>query len=251
MKFTYPGLTDQEVEASRAQHGSNAVASQAAETFWGKLLDNLKDPIIIILIAAVLITVLLWIFGYAHWYESVGIALAVVIATVVATWSEYSNEQSFQRLLEEASLIRVKVFRNGHPTEIPINDLVVGDHVLLQPGDTVPTDGLLLAGRAEMDESALTGESEPVKKTARAKGADPAAAVEQNQLFRAGLMVDGECVMRASAVGNQTRYGQTMKELLSAEDRLSPLQHKLTVLGKHIATSQLHRRGLHLCRLPV
>ena len=236
MKFTYPGLTDQEVEASRAQHGSNAVASQVAETFWDKLLDNLKDPIIIILIAAVLITVLLWIFGYAHWYESVGIALAVVIATVVATWSEYSNEQSFQRLLEEASLIRVKVFRNGHPNEIPVNDLVVGDHILLQPGDTVPTDGLLLAGRAEMDEAALTGESEPVKKTARAKGADPAAGVEQNQLFRAGLMVDGECVMRASAVGNQTRYGQTMKALLSAEDRLSPLQQKLTVLGKHIAT---------------
>jgi len=235
MKFTYPGLTDQEVEASRAQHGFNAVASQEAETFWDKLLNNLKDPIIIILIAALLITVLLWMFGYAHWYESVGIALAVVIATVVATWSEYSNEQSFQRLLKEASLIRVKVFRNGHPTEIVIDDLVVGDHVLLQPGDTVPTDGLLLAGRAEMDESALTGESEPVKKTALAKGANPAAAVEQNQLFRAGLMVDGECVMRASAVGNQTRYGQTMKALLSAEDRLSPLQHKLTVLGKQIA----------------
>jgi calcium-translocating P-type ATPase len=235
MKFTYPGLTDREVEASRARHGSNAVASQDIETFWDKLLDNLKDPIIIILIAALLITVLLWMFGYAHWYESVGIALAVVIATVVATWSEHSNEQSFQRLLEEASLIRVKVFRNGHPTEIPINDLVVGDHVLLQPGDTVPTDGLLLAGHAEMDEAALTGESEPVKKTARAKSADPAAA-EQNQLFRAGLMVDGECVMRASAVGDQTRYGQTMKALLSAEDRLSPLQHKLTVLGGHIAT---------------
>ncbi len=235
MKFTYPGLTDREVEASRARHGSNAVASQAVETFWDKLLDNLKDPIIIILIAALLITVVLWIFGYAHWYESVGIALAVVIATVVATWSEHSNEQSFQRLLEEASLIRVKVFRNGHPTEIPIDDLVVGDHILLQPGDTVPTDGLLLAGRAEMDEAALTGESEPVKKTALAKGADPAAA-EQDRLFRAGLVVDGECVMRASAVGDQTRYGQTMKALLSAEDRLSPLQHKLTVLGRHIAT---------------
>ena len=96
MKFTYPGLTDREVEASRAQHGSNAVASWDIETFWDNLLNNLKDPIIIILIAAVLITVLLWIFGYAHWYESVGIALAVVIATVVATWSEHSNEQSFQ-----------------------------------------------------------------------------------------------------------------------------------------------------------
>ncbi len=236
MKFAYSGLTAQEVEASRDRHGSNAVASQEVETFWDKLLDNLKDPIIIILIAALLITVLLTVFGYAKWYESVGIAFAVVIATFVATWSEHSNEQSFQKLLEEASLILVKVFRNGHLTEISINHLVVGDHVLLQPGDTVPTDGLLIAGHAEVDEAALTGESEPVKKTALPEGADPATAAEEHQLFRAGLLVDGECVMRASAVGDQTRYGQTMKELLSAEDRLSPLQHKLTVLGGHIST---------------
>ena len=236
MKFTYPGLTDQEVAASRAQHGSNAVASQEVETFLDKLLNNLKDPIIIILIVALAITLLLTFFGYAPWYESVGIAFAVVIATFVATWSEHSNEQSFQKLLEEASLILVKVFRNGHLTEISINELVVGDHILLQPGDTVPTDGLLLAGHAEVDEAALTGESEPVKKTALAEGVDPATAAESNLLFRAGLLVDGECVLRASAVGDQTRYGQTMKELLSAEDRLSPLQHKLTVLGGHIST---------------
>lgn len=233
MKFTYPGLTDQEVEASRTQHGSNAVASQATETFWDKLLGNLRDPIIIILVVALLITLVLTMFGYAEWYESVGIAFAVVIATLVATWSEHSNEQSFQKLMEEASLIVVKTFRNGHLTEIPISDLVVGDYVLLQPGDTVPTDGRLIAGHAEVDEAALTGESEPVRKTAPPANADPAA--EEHSLFRAGLLVDGECVMQASAVGDQTRYGQTMRELLSAEDRLSPLQHKLTVLGGQIA----------------
>jgi len=233
MKFTYRGLTDQEVEASRARHGSNAVASQAVETFWDKLRGNLQDPIIIILVVALAITVLLWLFGHGEWYESVGIAFAVVIATFVATWSEHSNEQSFQKLMEEASLIVVKTFRNGHLTEIPIGDLVVGDYVLLQPGDTVPTDGRLIAGHAEVDEAALTGESEPVKKTAGPEGTDP--ALEEHRLFRAGLLVDGECVMQASAVGDQTRYGQTMKELLSAEDRLSPLQHKLTVLGGQIA----------------
>jgi calcium-translocating P-type ATPase len=233
MKFNYPGLTDQEVEASRAQYGSNAVASQEVETFWNKLLGNLRDPIIIILIAALAITLVLTVFGYAEWYEGVGIALAVVAATFIATWSEHSNEQSFQKLLEEASLILVKVFRNGHLTEISINDLVVGDYILLQPGDTVPTDGQLIAGHAEVDEAALTGESEPVKKTALPEGADPED--EHHRLFRAGLLVDGECVMQASAVGDKTRYGQTMKELLSAEDRLSPLQHKLSVLGGHIS----------------
>jgi len=233
VKFTYPGLTDQEVEASRTQHGSNAVASQETETFWDKLLGNLKDPIIIILVVALLITLLLWLLGYAEWYEGVGIAFAVAIATLVATWSEHSNEQSFQKLMEEASLIVVKTFRNGHLTEISINELVVDDYVLLQPGDTVPTDGRLIAGRAEVDEAALTGESEPVRKTAPPADADPAA--EEHCLFRAGLLVDGECVMQASAVGDQTRYGQTLRELLSAEDRLSPLQHKLSVLGGQIA----------------
>ncbi|MCC6136364.1 MAG: calcium-translocating P-type ATPase, PMCA-type [Candidatus Contendobacter sp.] len=233
MKFAYPGLTDREVEASRVRHGSNAVVSQAVETFWDKLLGNLRDPIIIILVVALLITVALTIFGYAEWYESIGIAFAVAIATLVATWSEHSNEQSFQKLMEEASLIVVKTFRNGHLTEIPISDLVVDDYILLQPGDTVPTDGRLIAGHAEVDEAALTGESEPVRKTAPPADADPAA--EEHCLFRAGLLVDGECVMQASAVGDQTRYGQTMRELLSAEDRLSPLQHKLSVLGRQIA----------------
>lgn len=236
MKFDYAGLSDAEVLQSRATHGSNAVASQQTETFWDKLLGNLQDPIIIILIVALAITVVLTIFGYAEWYESVGIALAVVIATLVATWSEHSNEQSFQRLLEEASLIKVKAFRNGHLSEIPINDLVVGDLILLQPGDTVPTDGIMIAGHAEVDEAALTGESEPVKKTALPAGANADTAGEEHRLSRAGLLVDGECVMRATAVGDKTRYGQTMKELLSAEDRLSPLQHKLSVLGGHIAT---------------
>jgi magnesium-transporting ATPase (P-type) len=236
MKFNYAGLTAAEAERARADHGSNAVASQESETFVDKLVGNLKDPIIIILIVALVVTLVLTVLGYAEWYEGVGIAFAVVIATFVATWSEYSNEQSFQRLLEEASLIKVKTFRDGHLTEIAINELVVGDHILLQPGDTVPTDGLLIAGHAEIDEAALTGESEPIQKTALPEGTAENEAGEEHQLSRAGLLVDGECVLRATAVGDQTRYGQTMKELLSAEDRLSPLQHKLSVLGGHIST---------------
>lgn len=234
MKFTYPGLTDQEAATSRAEHGSNAVASQETETFFDKLIGNMKDPIIIILVVALVVTLVLWAFGYADWYEGVGIAFAVAIATFVATWSEHSNEQSFQKLMEEASLIMVKVFRNGRLGEISINELVVGDYVMLQPGDTVPTDGRIVAGHAEVDEAALTGESEPVRKSTPPAGADVNA--EEHCLFRAGLLVDGECVMQASAVGDKTRYGQTMRELLSAEDRLSPLQHKLTVLGGQIAT---------------
>ena len=164
MKFSYPGLSDNAVSESRNIYGANVVTTQEAEGFFDKLLTNLKDPIIVILIVALAVTVFLAAMGFAPWYEGLGIAFAVVMATLIATWSEYSNENEFQRLLEEASKVKVKVFRNSTLVEILIDDLVVNDLVLLQPGDTVPADGYLLTGEIELNESALTGESETVKK---------------------------------------------------------------------------------------
>ncbi|MCP4699112.1 MAG: calcium-translocating P-type ATPase, PMCA-type [Gammaproteobacteria bacterium] len=234
MKFSFPGLSEQEVQESRNRHGSNAVTTQEAETFWDKMIGNFQDPIIIILVVALVITVILAFAGYAEWYEGVGIAFAVVLATVVATWSEYSNENEFQKLLEEASMIQVKTFRSNRLQEISINELVAGDCVLLQPGDTVPADGTLAAGHLDVSQAALTGESEPIKKLPLAAGAE--ADKESNAMFRAALVEDGEAVMKVSAVGDKTEYGKTLSEISSAEDRLSPLQEKLTVLGKHIST---------------
>lgn len=235
MKFEYSGLTDKEVATSREKFGGNAVTTQESETFWQKLIDNLKDPIIIILLVALLVTVLLWIVGHAEWYEGAGIALAVSLAALIATWSEHSNESAFQKLLEEASAIEVKAFRNGHLRQININDLVVGDVILLQPGDVIPVDGIAIAGHVDVNEASLTGESEPIKKKALATGVADDQAEEENRLWRAALIEDGEVVMKTTAVGDKTRYGETMKEILSAEDRLSPLQEKLTVLGKYIS----------------
>ena len=165
MKFNYPGLSDKAVAESRETYGANVVTTQESENFLDKLLKNLKDPIIVILIVALGVTVLLAVLGFAPWYEGLGIAIAVVMATLIASWSEYSNENEFQLLLVEASKVKVKVFRNNTLTEIPIDDLVVNDLILLQPGDTVPADGYLLTGYLELNESALTGESETVKKT--------------------------------------------------------------------------------------
>ncbi len=233
MKFNFPGLTDQDVKNARAKYGRNAITTIERETFWDKLLNNFKDPIIIILIVALGITVALTFLGYTKWYESVGIAVAVFIATFVATWSEHSNENQFQQLLEEAAMITVKVFRNGLLVEISINDLVVGDKILLQPGDTIPTDGHLIAGHLDVNEASLTGESEPIRKRALESEGE---AMAENKVFRAALVEDGEAVMETTAVGDKTRYGETMKDLISAEDRLSPLQEKLTHLGKQIST---------------
>jgi len=234
MKFSFKGLSADEVVQSRQQHGDNRITTQAVETFWDKLKANFEDPIIIILLVALVVTIILAIFGYAHWYEGVGIAIAVALATLVATWSEYSNETEFQQLLEEASAINVKVFRDGHLGEINIGDLVVGDHILLQPGDTIPTDGYLVSGHIDCNQASLTGESEAVHK----KAAEDEAKVDNDThgVYRAALVEDGEAVMKAVAVGDKTQYGETMKEIISAEDRLSPLQEKLAILGKHIST---------------
>ena len=235
MKFSYPGLSEKAVSESRKFYGANVVTTQEAEGFFDKLRTNLKDPIIVILIVALVVTVFLAALGFAPWYEGLGIAIAVVMATLIATWSEYSNENEFQRLLEEASKVKVKVFRNSTMvTEILIDDLVVNDLVLLQPGDTVPADGYLLSGVLELNESALTGESETVKKT----GADDekhSEAEEKYEMSRAALVVDGEAVMKVLEVGDKTKYGATLKELTSAETRPSPLQEKLATLGRQIS----------------
>ena len=234
MKFSYPGLSDNAVSESRKIYGANVVTTQEAEGFFVKLRTNLKDPIIVILIVALAVTVFLAAMGFAPWYEGLGIAFAVVMATLIATWSEYSNENEFQRLLEEASKVKVKVFRNSTMVEILIDDLVVNDLVLLQPGDTVPADGYLLTGEIELNESALTGESETVKKTG---GADEkhSEAEEKSEMSRAALVVDGEAVMKVLEVGDKTKYGVTLKELTSAESRPSPLQEKLATLGRQIS----------------
>ena len=234
MKFSYPGLSDNAVSESRKFYGANVVTAQEAEGFFDKLRTNLKDPIIVILIVALAVTVFLAAMGFAPWYEGLGIAFAVVMATLIATWSEFSNENEFQRLLEEASKVKVKVFRNSTMVEILIDDLVVNDLVLLQPGDTVPADGYLLTGEIELNESALTGESETVKKTGGAdeKHSEPE---EKYEMSRAALVVDGEAVMKVLEVGDKTKYGVTLKELTSAESRPSPLQEKLATLGRQIS----------------
>ena len=234
MKFSYPGLSDNAVSESRKIYGANVVTTQEAEGFFDKLRTNLKDPIIVILIVALAVTVFLAAMGFAPWYEGLGIAFAVVMATLIATWSEFSNENEFQRLLEEASKVKVKVFRNSTMFEILIDDLVVNDLVLLQPGDTVPADGYLLTGEIELNESALPGESETVKKTGGAdeKHSEPE---EKYEMSRAALVVDGEAVMKVLEVGDKTKYGVTLKELTSAETRPSPLQEKLATLGRQIS----------------
>jgi magnesium-transporting ATPase (P-type) len=110
-RYHFEGLTDQEVNSSRARFGTNGLPPPEVETFWEKLVDNFKDPLIKILCVALGVTWILALFGYTSWLEGIGIAVAVFIATFVSTYSEHKNEESFQRLQQEASRNHSNVFR--------------------------------------------------------------------------------------------------------------------------------------------
>lgn len=235
------GLTKEEVEKSRAEHGTNALTEAEVESFWSKLKDNFGDPMIKILCVALIINVVFTFLGQTEWYESVGIAIAVIIATFVSTYSEYKNEGAFQKLQEEASQITCKVFRSGNLEEIPINDIVVGDCVLLQSGDKVPADGFVLEGSLSVDQSTLNGESKEAKKIAGVIDPDPDPDPDTidflapSALFRGSIVCSGNAILQVTSVGDNTVYGGIASELQESDERDTPLKVKLTDLAKLIS----------------
>ena len=237
MKYKFSGLDTKAVEESRNKYGSNELTPHEVESFWDKLKDNFKDPIIIILCGALVAILVLSIFKLAEWYEAAGIAVAVIMATFVSTFSEFKNESSFQKLQEKASRIKNNVFRNGKLTEVYVNEIVSGDYVLLQAGAKIPADGKIVEGELKVNQASLTGESENVTKT---KAIDDYTQVENDfsdphYVFRGSVADEGEAVMRVETVGDKSFYGKLAKELGLSEDRPSPLQVKLTKLAKGIS----------------
>ena len=239
MKIT--GLTDAQVQEAKAKFGDNSITEQAREGFWDKLKGNFDDPIIKILIFALCLNVFFAFMGKAEWYESVGIAIAVLLATFVSTFSEYKNESAFQKLQGEASLIKCKVYRNGVVTEIPITDITMGDCVLLQTGDKIPADGVIIDGSIQVDQSILNGEAKEETKTpAPDESADAEAAqstdfLNPHKVFRAAVVAGGSAVMRTVTLGDNTVYGKIAGELQVDEDRDTPLKLKLGDLAGQIS----------------
>ncbi len=237
MKYNIKGLSDKEVDESREKYGSNDLSPQKIESFWDKLKDNFKNPIIIILIIALVIFLVLSFLNVTEWYEAVAISLAVILATLVSTLNEYQNETSFQKLQQEASQIQNKVFRNDELTNVLIGDVVRGDYVLLQSGDKVPADGFVVDGEVKVTQASLTGESDPVTKTRASEDFtfDPKDLLDEHSLFRGAVIEDGEAMMKVDVVGDKTVYGKLAQELFETEQRLSPLQVKLEALAKGIS----------------
>lgn len=233
------GLNDLEVNESRKKYGDNKITEQKTEGFLDKLKDNFKDPMIKILCIALIINVIFAFLGQAEWYESFGIAIAVILATFVSTLSEYKNENAFQKLQEEASRIVCKVYRNNEITEISIDDIVVGDWVMLQSGDKVPADGILVEGNLKVDQSVLNGETkEAVKKVIPADYEDKEEIMDflnQYKIFRGSVVCFGNAIMEVVIVGDKSVYGQIASELQTDDERESPLKIKLGKLAGDIS----------------
>lgn len=233
--MNFKGLTDEEVELSRQKHGSNRLTEIKGETFWKKLLNNFKDPMIEILMVALIINIVIACFGKCEWYEPVGIGVAVLLATLVSTFSEYRNENIFNKLQEKASKILCKVYRDGLIKEVSIDDLVVGDYVLLQLGDKVPADGVMVKGEIAVDQSALNGESAEVTKTPGNIEQDSRDFLDSSSLYRGSIICNGSGVMVVTVVGDKSVYGKIAEELQTTNDRPSPLKVKLKKLAKGIS----------------
>ena len=232
------GLTSQQVQASLDKHGNNTLSQPQRDTFLDKLLDNFKDPIIRILLFALLVNVVFVFMGHGDWIETCGIFLAILLATLVSTYSEYSNENAFQKLQEEASRIRCKVWRDGEPVEIHIDDIVVGDAIILEAGDKIPADGILLSGDVKLDQAALNGESEEAHKKIAPQDFqwddNKVDFLDQHKLFRGSVVVEGTGVMEAVKIGDASVYGKLTQELKD-DERDSPLKLKLKGLAKSIS----------------
>lgn len=237
----YTGLTDKEVEASRKQYGSNEIPDSEPTTFWQEFKETFGDPMIKILLAIAALMIIMFFFGYAEIYEPLGTIVAVLIVAVVSAKTGVASDTKYRELKDNTEKDRCKVHRNSLIDVIEVDDVVVGDKVLLQSGDKIPADGVLVSGSLRVDNSALNGEAEECKKFATSEDFELPeditgdTFVDEHSLFRGAVVFDGEGVMDVRRVGLKTMMGK-MAEEMQEDEPDSPLKVKLAKLAKQIST---------------
>lgn len=225
------GLTDKEVIESRSKFGNNSLTRIKRKSLIRRFFENLGDPIIKILLAALALEVI-FTFGNCNFVEITGIVVAILIATTVSTVSEFSSEKAFDKISAETKDSRVRVIRNGQEVQINSEDIVVGDIIRLVRGEKIQADGRMISGEIYVDQSALNGENTEVRKQPSSLAADKLSS--PSGLFRGSLITDGEGLMRVEKVGVGTFYGMVAIDV-QAEGRVSPLKLRLGKFASQIS----------------
>ena len=232
------GLTLQQVEESRKKNGANTLTQVPPDPLWKKILEGFKDPMIMILLVALVVQVVLFFLGQAEWFEPVGILIAILIANGVASISENKQEGKASALkAEEEAKEMAKVVRDGKLEEIHVSEVVVGDIVYLQAGDKIPADGEIVDGVIKVDQATLNGETEEAEKCPNKenKGYDIKDLLNSYYAYRGTVVCGGEAYMEIKVVGDKTLFGELALEV-QEDTRETPLQVKLGKLAQQIST---------------
>ncbi len=214
------GLQSSQVEELRKTYGANAMTPPVRESLWKQYLQKFDDPIIKILLLAVTISLIVSLVQGSGFLDTIGIIVAILLATGIAFFNEYRSSREFDILNAHRDDMGVKAIRDGHPTSVPSRDIVVGDLILLEAGDAVPADGWLsISDDLNSDESAFTGESEPVRKDI------------QSRVLKGSFVTAGKGRMIAAAVGDSAQMGLIAASLGIDHATQTPLEHKLEALA--------------------
>ena len=234
------GLTKEQIRISGTTYGENKLSRIKRRPFLSKFISNLKDPIIRILIGALVINTV-FMMKNINWAETLGIACAVLVAAFVSTVSEHGSEKAFDKLNERTGRSKVSVIREGVARSLDEEDIVAGDVILIGAGMTVPADCVIFNGSVCVDQSSLTGESSEIKKYQHFVYGNKIDAVkifdtasESSKIYKGCLCTKGECFAVVCRVGEQTEYGKIARELAGG-DRKSPLKERLSELAKTIS----------------
>ena len=227
------GLTQQQVAESRQRYGDNIITPPKDDSAWKLFIEKFKDPIIQVLLFAAVLSLAI-AFVEKDFTESIGIICAIILATCVGFWFEWDAMRRFRRLNRVNDDIPVKVVRDGAVCEVPRRDVVVGDLVCIESGETVPADGELVeAVSLSINESTLTGEPS-VDKTTDETHFDADATYPSNAAMRGTTVVDGYGRMVVTAVGDHTEAGRVTEQSTIESDEQTPLNRQLTRLSRLI-----------------
>lgn len=229
-KSKYEGLTLKQIEESRSKYGDNIITPAKRASMWRLFFEKFNDPIIKILLVAAAISFIISLSegGFA---ETLGIIFAIILATGISFYFERDAGKKFEALTRVNDDIPVRAIRQGEVVEVPRRDLVVGDIVMIETGDEIPADGILLESVSlQVDESTLTGEL-MIEKTTDPEAFDKEATYPSNMVMRGTNVLDGHAVMQIEKVGDSTQYGQVAEHATKNVEEETPLNKQLSSLA--------------------